>query len=304
MFSILFLLIIVSSLISVAFYTVVERKVLGYIQIRKGPNKVGILGVFQPFSDAIKLFSKSIVVTEQMNIVFSSTSPALIFILSIIILPLIPYSKFGIFDSSFSILNFFIISSMSVYMLLLIGWSANSKFCYLGSIRGVAQMISYEVSFFLLFLTLAMMSHSYSFFNFNNFYKSPYLFSFSLLFGIWVITCLAETNRSPFDFAEGESELVSGFNVEYMGGWFALIFLAEYLSMLILSMISVVVFFGTLTKFINLPMIIIMSLSFLWVRGTFPRFRYDLLMLLNWKVFLPLVIPTLMISIPMMFISS
>nr|YP_010248819.1 NADH dehydrogenase subunit 1 [Phintella cavaleriei]QTT58096.1 NADH dehydrogenase subunit 1 [Phintella cavaleriei] len=296
------MMITISILISVAFYTILERKVLGYIQIRKGPNKVGFMGILQPFSDALKLFNKNLISSETMNYILSYMAPAMSLFMSIIVIPIILYNKFSLYDNKHSILLFFILSSMSVYFILTIGWSANSKYSHMGSIRSVAQMISYEVSFFLIILFITIMSYSYSLreisLSQNNI---SFMWGNLLLFMIWVTTCLAETNRSPFDFAEGESELVSGFNVEYMGGWFALIFLAEYMSMIILSMMTIIMFLSDISliyNWINLPL---MTIILLWVRGTYPRFRYDILMKLSWKIFLPISILLIPLSMNMMF---
>nr|YP_007474880.1 NADH dehydrogenase subunit 1 [Phyxioschema suthepium]AFC77868.1 NADH dehydrogenase subunit 1 [Phyxioschema suthepium] len=281
------LLIFVSSLLSVAFYTILERKFLSYIQLRKGPNKVGLMGILQPFSDAVKLFSKAISFPETSNFSLSFLSPLLSLILSVLIFMIIPFAFSGILDLNLSILSFFIISSINVYIIILIGWSSNSKYSFLGSIRSVAQMISYEVSLFLIILSASILSSSFSLSNFWLFQSIFPFFLFLLIpSSIWMISCVAETNRSPFDFAEGESELVSGFNIDYMGGLFAMIFLSEYLSMISLSFISVIIFISHLQSISSL-MIISLSILFLWIRGTFPRFRYDLLMSLNWKIFLP-----------------
>nr|YP_009107081.1 NADH dehydrogenase subunit 1 [Oxytate striatipes]AIT96928.1 NADH dehydrogenase subunit 1 [Oxytate striatipes] len=278
----------ISILISVAFYTILERKVLSYIQTRKGPNKVGFLGILQPFSDAIKLFNKNIVSLEFMNFMFSYISPSFSLFITLMIIPIISFFKYPLFDIKQSILFFFILSSMAVYFILLVGWSTNSKYCYLGSIRSVAQMISYEITFFMIILFIILLSQSYSFTQISESQNMLYFFwGNMILFLIWLTSCLAETNRSPFDFAEGESELVSGFNVEYMGGWFALIFLAEYASMIILSMITTMMFLKTLLNYFSILMMIMISYSLIWVRGTYPRFRYDMLMNLSWKSFLP-----------------
>nr|YP_009689590.1 NADH dehydrogenase subunit 1 [Neoscona multiplicans]QCF46309.1 NADH dehydrogenase subunit 1 [Neoscona multiplicans] len=293
------LITIICLLIAVAFYTILERKILGYIQIRKGPNKVGIIGILQPFADAIKLFNKSLSSSDPSNYTISYSTPSLSLFLALILIPLIPFSNNQILDNKHNILAFFIISSLGVYSILMIGWSSNSKYSHIGAIRSVAQMISYEVSFFLIILFISILSNS---FNFKQMMESQnllwFFFGNILLFYMWFSSCLAEVNRSPFDFAEGESELVSGFNVEYMGGWFALIFLAEYSNMIILSIFSTILFFSSMKNFIMILFII--TILMLWVRGSYPRFRYDLLMMLNWKIFLPMI---LFIS-PVAFISS
>nr|ABE00995.1 NADH dehydrogenase subunit 1 [Pardosa hyperborea] len=284
-----FIMISLSILISVAFYTLLERKILSYIQIRKGPNKVGMMGILQPFSDAIKLFNKNLLPLESMNFTLSFMTPFMSLFISLCMISILMYNDSTLIDIKHSLLMFFILSSMSVYFILLIGWSTNSKYCHLGSIRSVAQMISYEVPFFMMILFLVLLSQSYSFTQMEETqYLLYYFWGNMLLFMMWLSSCLAETNRSPFDFAEGESELVSGFNVEYMGGLFALIFLSEYLSMLILSMISTMMFFSPIKSINSMIIMIMITISLIWVRGTYPRFRYDMLMLMSWKMFLPL----------------
>nr|YP_009117199.1 NADH dehydrogenase subunit 1 [Neoscona theisi]AJE26555.1 NADH dehydrogenase subunit 1 [Neoscona theisi] len=280
---------IICLLVAVAFYTILERKILGYIQIRKGPNKVGFIGILQPFADAILLFNKSLSSSDPSNYSISYSTPSLSLFLALILIPLIPFSNYQIIDNKHNILAFFIISSLGVYTMLMIGWSSNSKYSHIGAIRSVAQMISYEVSFFLIILFISILSNS---FNFKQIMESQnllwFFFGNIILFNMWFTSCLAEVNRSPFDFAEGESELVSGFNVEYMGGWFALIFLAEYSNMIILSIFSTILFFSSVKNAIMILFII--TILMLWVRGSYPRFRYDLLMMLNWKIFLPLIL--------------
>lgn len=208
----------------------------------------------------------------------------------------------SLYDIKHNILIFFILSRISVYSILLIGWAANSKYSHIGSIRRVAQIISYEVSFFLIILYIVIISFSYSFYQLSQSQNILYFFWGNIiLLIIWLITCLAETNRSPFDFAEGESELVSGFNVEYIGGWFALIFLAEYIRMIILRIITTILFFNSISYISSLIIIIIITIILLWVRGTFPRFRYDILIKLNWKLFLPISIFYIPISINITF---
>nr|YP_010265782.1 NADH dehydrogenase subunit 1 [Coquillettidia nigricans]UIS24536.1 NADH dehydrogenase subunit 1 [Coquillettidia nigricans] len=282
------LLLIICVMVSVAFLTLLERKVLGYIQIRKGPNKVGFMGLLQPFSDAVKLFSKEQCYPLLSNYIFYFFSPIFSLFLSLLLWMCMPYLiKLHSFD--LGIIFFFSVISMGVYAVMVAGWSSNSNYALLGGLRAVAQTISYEVSLVLILLSLVFLIGDFNFLSFMNFQEYSWflIFSFPLAM-MWFVSCLAETNRTPFDFAEGESELVSGFNVEYSSGGFALIFLAEYSSILFMSMLFCVVFLGgdiyNLLFFLKLSFI---SFMFIWVRGTLPRFRYDKLMYLAWKKFLP-----------------
>nr|AWN56324.1 NADH dehydrogenase subunit 1 [Nephaspis sp. DPP-2018] len=283
-----YLIIVIGVLVSVAFLTLLERKLLGYIQIRKGPNKVGYLGLLQPFSDAIKLFSKEMVFPLMSNFIFFIFSPLLNLLLSLLLWLTIPFYVYFM-KFNLSILYFFCISSMAVYTIMISGWSSNSIYSMLGSIRSVAQTISYEVSMFLVMLSYLIMIYSLNFSLFMKFQKFLWLIFLMLpLSMVWFVISLAETNRTPFDFAEGESELVSGFNIEYSSGGFALIFLAEYSSILFMSMLSVLMYMGGNFLFYSFFIkLVIFSFIWVWVRGTLPRFRYDKLMNLNWKNFLP-----------------
>ena len=288
LFTLNFLLSTISILIRVAFYTIIERKLLSYIQTRKGPNKVGLIGILQPFRDAIKLFNKNLLSSESINFSIIYLTPSIAIIIPIIIIPLIPLNYSPLTDIKHTILFIFILSTFSVYLILIIGWSANSKYCHLGAIRRVAQIISYEVSFFLIILFISITANSFSLTQIRESQNTLYFFwGNRILFSIWLISCLAETNRRPFDFAEGESELVSGFNVEYIGGWFALIFLAEYIRILILRLITTILFFKSLNN-LSLIILILITITLLWIRGTIPRFRYDILIKLRWKIFLPI----------------
>nr|YP_009057601.1 NADH dehydrogenase subunit 1 [Gononemertes parasita]AGZ63901.1 NADH dehydrogenase subunit 1 [Gononemertes parasita] len=276
-------------LLAVAFFTLMERKILGYIQVRKGPNKVGFTGLLQPFADALKLFAKERLSIIFMNVFFFFFSPVFSLFLALLLWLLFP-SCYSYFFSFFGIFFFLCISSMSVYSTLFAGWSSNSKYALLGALRSVAQTISYEVSLILILLSVAFSVGSFFFFFFF-FFQSFYFWVFFLLFPIfyiWLVTVLAETNRAPFDFAEGESELVSGFNIEYGGGAFALLFLAEYGSILIMCIFSSVFFVGSFFGFLFIMLFAGgLSFLFLWVRGSVPRMRYDQLMGLTWKSFLP-----------------
>nr|ANJ70603.1 NADH dehydrogenase subunit 1 [Ocypus olens] len=282
------LILLICVLVGVAFLTLLERKVLGYIQIRKGPNKVGLMGLPQPFSDAIKLFSKESIYPMMSNFNLYYLSPVVNLFLSLLLWMCMPF--FSVFlNFNLGFLFFLCCSSLGVYTIMISGWSSNSNYALLGGLRSVAQTISYEVSLSLILLSFLFLTLSLSILDFMNYQN--YLWFIFLCFPlsvIWFITCLAETNRTPFDFAEGESELVSGFNVEYSSGGFALIFLAEYSSILFMSMMCVILFLGaniySWTFFLKLSF---MSFLWIWVRGTLPRFRYDKLMYLAWKSFLP-----------------
>nr|AVN67570.1 NADH dehydrogenase subunit 1 [Rhyparobia sp. B054] len=283
------IILLICVMVGVAFLTLLERKVLGYIHIRKGPNKVGFVGILQPFSDAIKLFTKEQTFPLSSNYISYYFAPVFSLFLSLLVWMIMPYVS-GLFSFELGFLFFLSCTSLGVYTVMIAGWSSNSNYSLLGGLRAVAQTISYEVSLALILLSFIFLVGSYNLMDFNDFQLWMWMifltFPLSL---VWFTSCLAETNRTPFDFAEGESELVSGFNVEYSSGGFALIFLAEYASILFMSMLFCVVFLGgnvdSLFFYLKLSLI---SFLFIWVRGTLPRFRYDKLMYLAWKSFLPL----------------
>nr|YP_010230460.1 NADH dehydrogenase subunit 1 [Rhodinia fugax]QSV08501.1 NADH dehydrogenase subunit 1 [Rhodinia fugax] len=282
------LILILGVLIGVAFLTLLERKVLGYIQIRKGPNKLGFMGILQPFSDAIKLFTKEQTYPNYSNYFCYYFSPVVSFIMSLFIWMLIPY-YFNMISFSLGVLFFFCSISLGVYTVMIAGWSSNSNYALLGGLRAVAQTISYEVSLALIFMSSLLMIMDFNFIMFFNYQKLIwFIFIMFPLSLCWISSMLAETNRTPFDFAEGESELVSGFNVEYSSGGFALIFLAEYSSILFMSFLFVMIYMGgydlNLLFYLKLTLI---SFLFIWVRGTLPRYRYDKLMYLAWMGYLP-----------------
>nr|AFI23538.1 NADH dehydrogenase subunit 1 [Megymenum brevicorne] len=296
MFIIGYLFILVCILISVAFVTLLERKVLGYIQLRKGPNKLGFMGLLQPFADGLKLFLKEQTYPFMSNFIIYYLSPVFMLMLSFIMWSLYPFLV-NMYSFNYGFLFFMCCTGVGVYGVMLSGWSSNSNYSLLGSLRAVAQTISYEVSMALIMLCFLIFTFGFSFFGFY-YYQSFMWFMFMSipLFFCWLSSCLAETNRSPFDFAEGESELVSGFNVEYSSGGFAFIFLSEYMNIIFMSMLSVILFLGcdldSLMFYFKLVMIIFW---FIWVRGTLPRFRYDKLMYLTWKLFLPLSLNSLLL---------
>nr|AEP27718.1 NADH dehydrogenase subunit 1 [Otiorhynchus rugosostriatus] len=289
------LILIICVLVGVAFLTLLERKVLGYIQIRKGPNKVGFLGLLQPFSDAIKLFTKEQTYPFMSNFNLYYFSPIMNLFLSLLLWMSLPFFTVN-FNFNLSFLFFLSISSLGVYTIMLAGWSSNSNYAMLGGLRSVAQTISYEVSLVLILLSFLFMISSFNLIDLGNFQENIW-FGFVLLplSVMWAVSSLAETNRTPFDFAEGESELVSGFNVEYSSGGFAMIFLSEYANILFMSMLCSMLFLGgNLCSWVFFIKITFVAFFWIWVRGTLPRYRYDKLMYLAWKGYLPVSLNMLM----------
>nr|CAH59859.1 NADH dehydrogenase subunit 1 [Zygaena manlia] len=283
------LFLILGVLIGVAFLTLLERKVLGYIQIRKGPNKVGMIGILQPFSDAIKLFTKEQTYPMFSNYMSYYFSPVISFILSLMIWLLIPY-YFNMISFNLGLMFFICCTSLGVYSVMIAGWSSNSNYALLGGLRSVAQTISYEVSLVLIMMSSIIFIMDFNLVLFNEYQSIVWFFFLMIPLSLcWFSSSLAETNRTPFDFAEGESELVSGFNVEYSSGGFALIFMAEYSSILFMSMFFCLMYLGgyNLNLIFYLKLVLI-SFLFIWVRGTLPRYRYDKLMYLAWKSYLPI----------------
>nr|AVJ52674.1 NADH dehydrogenase subunit 1 [Solenosthedium bilunatum] len=298
---IVYLVVILCILVSVGFVTLLERKVLGYIQLRKGPNKVGLMGLLQPFSDGLKLFFKEQTFPFKSNFLIYYLSPVFMLLLSILMWCLYPM-MINLYNFNYGILFFMCCTGMGVYGVMLSGWSSNSNYALLGSLRSVSQTISYEVSMALIMVCLIIFVFSFNLMDFM--YYQSYIwfiyFSFPLFF-CWLSSCLAETNRSPFDFAEGESELVSGFNVEYSGSGFAFIFLSEYMNIIFMSMLTVIMFLGCdLYSIFFYIKVFFIIFWFIWVRGTLPRFRYDKLMYLTWKMFLPLTLNYLLLYLGML----
>ena len=283
-----FIIIVVIVLVSVAFLTLLERKILGYIQIRKGPNKVGYTGLFQPFADAVKLFTKEQTFPTLSNFVPYYLSPIFRLFFSLICWITIPYNL-RLVRLDLGLLFFLCVLSLGVYPLLCAGWSSNSKYSLLGCLRAIAQIISYEVRLALILLSSLILVGGFNLALFENYQRHLWFIFISLpLFIVWFVSTLAETNRTPFDFAERESELVSGFNTEYRAGGFALIFMAEYSSILFIRAVTSILFLGRapnqITFYLKLTLI---RFCFVWVRGTLPRFRYDKLIYLCWKEYLP-----------------
>jgi len=297
------LAIIVPVLILMAYVTYAERKVLAAMQLRKGPNIVGPFGLFQPFADAIKMMFKETVVPSGANKVLFFLGPMLTFGLAVLAWAVIPVNDgWAIAKINVGVLYLFAISSLGVYGVIIAGWASNSKYAFLGALRSAAQMVSYEVSMGFVMVTVLLCVGSL---NLNDVVLAQQHIWFCIplfpMFVIFFISTLAETNRSPFDLPEGESEIVAGFFVEYSAMAFALFFLGEYTNMILMSAMTSILFLGGwlapfgIEPFTWIPgpiwlilKIVLVLFFFLWTRATFPRYRYDQLMRLGWKVFLPL----------------
>nr|YP_009988575.1 NADH dehydrogenase subunit 1 [Bathytoshia brevicaudata]QNM39887.1 NADH dehydrogenase subunit 1 [Bathytoshia brevicaudata] len=300
---------IIPILLATAFLTLVERKVLGYMQFRKGPNVVGPYGLLQPIADGLKLFTKEPVRPSFSSQFLFLITPTIALTLALLLwMPLpLPHS---IFNLNLGLLFILAISSLTVYTILGSGWASNSKYALMGALRAVAQTISYEVTLALILLSLIIFTGGFTLHTFNLSQETIWLIIPTWpLAMMWYISTLAETNRAPFDLTEGESELVSGFNIEYAGGSFALFFLAEYSNILLMNTLSVILFLGTsysphLPQLTTLNLMLkatTLTLLFLWIRASYPRFRYDQLMHLAWKNFLPMTLAMILwhITLPM-----
>lgn len=295
------LFIVIPLLLSVAYFTLAERKIMGAIQRRRGPNVIGVYGLLQPLADGLKLLIKETVLPSSANKIIFYIAPMITFILSLMGWAVIPFNKTAVLaDINVGILYLFAISALGVYGIIMSGWASNSKYAFLGALRSAAQMVSYEVSIGFIIVTVVICAGSYNLNEIvvaqrNIWYVVP-LFPMFLLF---FISALAETNRHPFDLPEAEAELVSGYNVEYSAMGFALFFLGEYANMLLMSGLTVILFFGGwLPPFAWLSFIpqsfwfgiklCVFVIAFIWMRAALPRYRYDQLMHLGWKIFLPL----------------
>lgn len=305
------LAILVPVLLSVAYLTYAERKVMAAMQLRKGPNVVGPFGLLQPIADGAKLFFKETIVPAGANKAIFVMAPAITFVLAMVGWAVIPFgeSSSGIWvlaDIDVGILYLFAVSSLGIYGIVMAGWASNSKYAFLGALRSAAQMVSYEVAIGFVLVTVLLCAGSLNLADVVRAQQGPGFWSWYALplfpmFVIFLVSALAETNRAPFDLPEAESELVSGYNVEYSAMTFALFFLGEYANMILLSALGATLFLGgwlppfDLAPFTWLPgpvwfllKVFFLLFLFLWARATFPRYRYDQLMRLGWKVFLPI----------------
>jgi len=296
------LLLVVPLLIAVAYLTLAERRVIGFMQLRKGPNVVGPFGMFQPFADALKLMAKETILPAGADKIVFMIAPILTFVLAIVAWAVIPFDAgLVLADINVGILYLFAISSLGVYGVIMAGWASNSKYAFLGALRSAAQMVSYEVSMGLVIITVLLCVGSL---NLSDIIEAQRGMWFAIplfpMFIVFFISTLAETNRAPFDLPEGESELVAGYFVEYSSMSFALFFLGEYANMILMSAMTALLFLGgwlppfDFAPFTWIPgpiwfilKIVALLFVFLWVRATTPRYRYDQLMRLGWKVFLP-----------------
>nr|AST23983.1 NADH dehydrogenase subunit 1 [Proechimys cuvieri] len=313
MYLINFILMVIPILLAMAFLTLTERKMLGYMQLRKGPNMVGPYGVLQPVADALKLFIKEPLHPSTSSMLLFIIAPSLALTLAMSMWIPIPM-PYPLINMNLGALFILATSSLAVYSILWSGWASNSKYALFGALRAVAQTISYEVTLAIILLSVLLLNGTFTLSTLMTTQKNIWLILPTWpLAMMWFVSTLAETNRAPFDLTEGESELVSGFNVEYAAGPFALFFMAEYMNILLMNALTTIIFLNSMTT-ITYPELHTMSFMiktlmltalFLWVRASYPRFRYDQLMHLLWKNFLPLTLALCMwhISMPI-FLSS
>nr|AXI98713.1 NADH dehydrogenase subunit 1 [Pseudoniphargus ruffoi] len=282
-----YIVLVIMVLVSVAFVTLMEQKILAGSQIRVGPNYVGMWGLLQPFSDAVKLFTKEGLVLMKSNFLVYWISPIISLSLALFLWVIFPFLEGGV-SLKYGLLLFVCVSGLSVFPILGMGWASNCKYSLLGSLRSVAQMVSYEISLAMIILSLVWLCGSFNLL--GVIVNQVYIWNFFVFFPlsvIWFASSLAETSRSPYDFSEGESELVSGFNTEYSAGGFVLIFMSEYANILFMGLLFSIFFFGSWVGGVLIMKMMIIVYMFVWVRATMPRYRYDKLMYLAWKGFLP-----------------
>ena len=292
------LLLLIPVLVNVAFFTLLERKILGYSQRRKGPNKVSWGGVLQPFADAVKLFTKEWALPAGANALIFWLSPVLGIFLVLALWCLIPLSRVPL-KWDISLLLLLTLMGLNLYPLLVAGWASNSKYATVGALRGVAQTVSYEISLALIILRLILFRSKLHLYGWVEGLRITHftLLAIPLLI-LWLISCVAETNRTPFDFAEGESELVSGFNIEYGAGGFALLFIAEYARIIFLRLLRALLLSGALyLRFTRVLVRTRVGFWWVWLRATYPRYRYDILINLAWKAILPATLAWLVLNI-------
>ncbi|YP_006503757.1 NADH dehydrogenase subunit 1 (mitochondrion) [Aotus nancymaae] len=312
MFMINLLLLVIPALIAMAFLTLMERKILGYMQFRKGPNIVGPYGLLQPIADAMKLFTKEPLLPTTSATTLYVTAPTLALSIALLMWTPLPMPH-PLNNFNLGLLFMLATSSLAVYSILWSGWASNSNYALIGALRAVAQTISYEVTLAIILLSVLLMSGSFNLHSLIVTQEHSWLLLPSWpLAMMWFISTLAETNRAPFDLTEGESELVSGFNIEYAAGSFALFFMAEYMNIIMMNALTTTIFLAT-SHNITMPELytinfvtktVLLTSLFLWIRTAYPRFRYDQLMHLLWKKFLPLTLALCMWYISMPTLTS
>nr|YP_009509488.1 NADH dehydrogenase subunit 1 [Proechimys gularis]AST23879.1 NADH dehydrogenase subunit 1 [Proechimys gularis] len=307
MYLINFILMVVPVLLAMAFLTLMERKVLGYMQLRKGPNMVGPYGVLQPVADALKLFIKEPLRPSTSSLLLFTIAPCLALTLAMSMWIPIPM-PYPLINMNLGALFILATSSLAVYSILWSGWASNSKYALFGALRAVAQTISYEVTLAIILLSILLLNGTFTLSTLMTTQKNIWLILPTWpLAMMWFVSTLAETNRAPFDLTEGESELVSGFNVEYAAGPFALFFMAEYMNILLMNALTTIIFLNSMMTTTHPELhtmnfmikTLMLTALFLWVRASYPRFRYDQLMHLLWKNFLPLTLALCMWHISM-----
>nr|AAS77799.1 NADH dehydrogenase subunit 1 [Aleyrodes proletella] len=282
------IILIITVMLSIAFFTLMERKLISYMQNRKGPNKVALMGMLQPISDAIKLMGKELNLNLKSNFTMYMMSPLMNILCSMTMWLSFPF-MFNFSFMKMSLLFMISCSSFNTITIMAMSWSSNSNYAFIGMMRTVAQLISYEINFMMIIIIMINLNEEI---NMNMMMKMqkylPTLMLVPIMFMMWMLTILAETNWTPFDFSEGESELISGFNIEFSSNMFMMLFLAEYASILIMSFLTNSMFMNMSQHKISfLTMYLMMTMIFIWTRSTYPRFRYDKLMKLNWTQMLP-----------------